>query len=108
MRIEDIDRKIERLQFLKKLCLEQIEEEDNLDTKIYKKYLELENVKNVAIWVNEQGYRIASPSTGEMIKYQSNDITARLHDKKADVREDLKEVVQKLAAKNKKQMRRFM
>lgn len=108
MRIEDIDKKIEHLQFLKKLCLEQIEEDDNLDTKIYKKYLEVENVKNVAIWLNEQGYRVESPATGEKIKYQSNDVTARLKDKKAEVREDLKEVVQKLAAKNRKQMRRFM
>lgn len=108
MRIEDIDKKIEGLQFLKKLCLEPIKEDENLDTKIYKKYLEVESVKNVAIWLNEKGYRIESPATGEKIKYQSNDVTARLKDKKAEVREDLKEVVQKLFLKNKKQMRRYM
>lgn len=108
MRVEDIDKKIEHLQYLKRLCLEPISDGASLDTIIYKKYLEMESVKNIAKWLNDKGYRIASPATGEMIKYQSNDITARLKDKKAEVREDLKEIVQKLFSKNKKQMRRYM
>lgn len=108
MRIEDIDKKIEQLQFLKMLCLEPIPEGSSLDTIIYKKYLEIESVKNVAKWLNDQGYRIESPATGEKIKYHENDVSARIKDKKADVREDLKGVVQKLFLKNKKMKRRYL
>ena len=106
MRIEDIDKKIEELQHLKMLCLEPILEADNFDTIIYKKYLELENVKNVAKWLNENGHKKISPSTGKLINYDENDMSARIKDKKADVREELKQVVQKLFIKNKNTKRR--
>jgi len=107
MNIEVIDTEIEHLKYLKNLCLEEVPEGATLDTIIYKKYLKMESVKNVAKRLNDEGYRIRSPATGEQIKYQSNDITARLKDKKADVRQDLKELVQKMFMKNKKQIRRL-
>ena len=107
----DIEKSYKRIYFLEllvKLDQEPIYEDDNLDTIIYKKYMDLENVSNVAKWLNEQGYRLESPVTGEMIKYKSTDISTTLTDKKIDVRADLKEAVQQLFIENKnKAMKRW-
>lgn len=102
MKVEEIDLKIAELEKLKNMLLEGIHENDSLDTIIFKKYLELENVAQIASWLNELGYRIKSSSTDNMIKYNSNDITARIIDKHADVRADIKETVQKLFKQHKK------
>lgn len=66
---------------MRKLLLEEISANATLDTIIYKKYLELESAKEVAIWLNNAGYRKESSSRGNKVKYDSNDITARIKDK---------------------------
>ncbi|MHC1749459.1 MAG: hypothetical protein AB9856_14400 [Cellulosilyticaceae bacterium] len=102
MDIEFIDNKIGYWENVKKLLLEELPNDASLDTVIYKKYLELENVAEVAKWLNKSGYSLISKSTGASIKYISNNVTERLEDKKADVDEELKQCVQKIFKNHKK------
>lgn len=86
---------------MKELLIEEIPPNATLDTIVYKKYLEIESVKEVADWLNSKGYRKKNPNTGNDIKYISNDVTERLKDKNAQVPTELKECVKKLFAKHK-------
>lgn len=102
MKVEEIDLKIKELEKLKELLLEEIPEDAAFELKIFKKYLELENVAQIATWLNDAGYRKRSMSTDKMIKYDSNDVTAIITNSKAGVRQDLKDIVQKLFKQHKK------
>lgn len=77
-----------------------IEKDDSLETIVFKKYLELENVQRVAKAINDLGYRIKTESWVGERKYTSNDITAILTDEKCPVEKKLRDTVQYLQYKN--------
>lgn len=81
----------------------EIEKNDNLETIIFKKYLELENVTSVARYINDLGYRIKTDSYIGERKYKGTDITEILI-KDVGVNKELKEVVQYLQNKNYSEM----
>ncbi|MBN3375836.1 hypothetical protein [Clostridium botulinum] len=77
----------------------EIKEDDTFETIIFKKYLELENVKKVADYINSLGYRVETQSYIGERKYTSIDISKIIaHD--APVEKKLKSVVQELHCKN--------
>ncbi|WP_333861927.1 hypothetical protein [Clostridium sp.] len=84
-----------------------IEKSDSLETIIFKKYLELENVQKVAKYINELGYRIKTGSWIGERKYTSNDITKILVDRDCMVERKLKYIVQFLQDKNYEHMRKI-
>ena len=53
----------------------QIKEDDNFETIVFKKYLELESVRAVANYTNELGYRVKTNSYIGERKYIGTDIT---------------------------------
>ena len=109
MKVKDIDKRINetitKLENIKKILIkyEKINDNDNLSTIIYKKYLELESVQNVADYLNEKGYKVDSPTGGR--KYQTNDVSKYFKERKyynGLVEEELKEFVIKLFKNHKK------
>lgn len=101
MTLEKVEEKIKYWQKVKELLMQELPLNASLDTIIYKKYLEIENVKVVADWINEQGYRRKNATTGNEIKYTSNDITERLKDKNAQVSSELRDCVKQLFLQHK-------
>lgn len=77
----------------------EIKENDEFETIVFKKYLELENVSAVAKCVNDLGYRIKTDSYVGERKYMGTDITEILISD-VNIDEDIKEVVQYLQDKN--------
>lgn len=74
-------------------------ESDTLETIIFKKYLEMENVQKVAEYINELGYRIKTQSYIGQRKYIGNDISEIiLSDVKVEAK--LKETVKELYSRN--------
>lgn len=81
----------------------QIKEEDNFETIVLKKYLELESVRAVANYINELGYRVKTDSYIGERKYIGTDITKIiLSDTESD--KELKEVVNLIQKINYEQM----
>lgn len=78
----------------------EIKEEDTFEIIVFKKYLELENVSNVAKEINELGYRIKTDSYIGERKYNGTDITEILKRNDIKVEHELKEVVKYLQCKN--------
>lgn len=70
----------------------QIKEDDNFETIVLKKYLELESVRAVANYINELGYRVKTNSYIGERKYIGTDIT-KIILSDLDIDKDLKEVV---------------
>lgn len=70
----------------------QIKEDDNFETIVFKKYLELESVRAVANYINELGYRVKTDSYIGERKYIGTDIT-KIILSDLDIDKDLKEVV---------------
>lgn len=77
-----------------------INDNDNLETIVFKKYLELENVNMVAEYLKVNGYRIKTESHAGQRQYIGRDITDILIRDDVDVDEELKDVVQYLQEKN--------
>jgi len=69
MNIDDINKRVKELNKLKKLLRIEIADNDNIHELIFKKYLAMESVTNVAKYINDLGYRINAR------KYIANDIT---------------------------------
>lgn len=98
MQVIELEKKIHDLKELEVfLQKNRIKPNDSLDTIVFKKYLELENVTKVAEYINELGYRKEKQK-----KYMSNDISAILNNKKADVDVELKKFIIKLFTGHKK------
>jgi hypothetical protein len=76
-----------------------INEDDPLETIIFKKYLEVENVQKVAKYINDLGYRIKTESYIGERKYIGGDITDILMSD-VNVEKKLKQVVKELQEKN--------
>lgn len=70
----------------------QIKEDDNFETIVFKKYLELESVRAVANYINELGYRVKTNSYIGERKYIGTDIT-KIILSDLDIDKDLKEIV---------------
>ena len=70
----------------------QIKEDDNFETIVFKKYLELESVRAVANYINELGYRVKTNSYIGDRKYIGTDIT-KIILSDLDIDKELKEVV---------------
>ena len=70
----------------------QIKEDDNFETIVFKKYLELESVRAVANYINELGYRVKTNSYIGERKYIGTDIT-KIILSDLDIDKELKEVV---------------
>lgn len=70
----------------------QIKEDDNFETIVFKKYLELESVRAVANYINELGYRVKTDSYIGERKYIGTDIT-KIILSDIDIDKELKEVV---------------
>lgn len=95
MNIENINVKIKELSKIKKLLNVPINDEDTLEEKIFKKYLELENVSKVAEYINNLGYRINGNNKAR--KYIANDISLIITNKDINLKnKELKEIVMKL------------
>lgn len=92
MNIKDIEQRIKELESIKKILEEEINEGDTLETIIYKAYIHYESVSKVADYINGLGYRKWGKASNK-IKYGANDISNIIRNKKACVREDIKEVV---------------
>lgn len=94
-KLEDTIRFIER---------NKVKECDSIETIIFKKYLELENTKEVTEYVNGLGYR--KPTSNKQglkeRKYITTDISSILKNKNANVETKLKTFVIKLFNKNKR------
>lgn len=76
-----------------------INENDTLETIVFKKYLELENADKVSKYINDLGYRIKTNSRLGERKYISSDISDIITGN-VDVDTELKAVVQKLQEYN--------
>ncbi len=70
----------------------QIKEDDNFETIVFKKYLELESVRAVANYINELGYRVKTNSYVGERKYIGTDIT-KIILSDIEIDKELKEVV---------------
>jgi hypothetical protein len=76
-----------------------IEDGDTFETIIFKKYLELENVKKVADYINSLGYRVKTESYIGERKYTSNDISEIIAGG-AEIETKIKNAVQELHSQN--------
>lgn len=56
------------------MCLDECQD-DNLETRVIKKYLKLGSLSDVAFELNNEGFRNISPRTRQRIKFYSNDIS---------------------------------
>lgn len=102
MKIEDINKNIKELNKLKKLLSISIAEEDSIEEKIFKKYLEIESVAKVAKYINDIGYRIRTR------KYIANDISDLITNKDIVIKNsELRRVVIKIFNGHKKGKRIF-
>ncbi len=76
-----------------------INENDSLETIVFKKYLEMENADKVSKYINDLGYRIKTNSWLGKRKYISSDISDIITGN-PDIDPELKAVVQKLQEYN--------
>ena len=83
-----------------------IDKDDSFITIVFKKYLELENVSEVAKYLNDNGYRIKTDSYIGQRKYIGRDVTEILISEDVDlvVDKQLKDTVQYLQDKNYSEM----
>lgn len=78
----------------------EIKEDDTFETIVFKKYLEFENVKDVADSINKLGYKIETNSYVGSRKYTSKDISDILQNDSIEVEEELRESVLTMFAYN--------
>lgn len=101
MKVEEIEHKIEKYTYMKESFNrhKEISSEDDLYTKIYKMYLNLESIAKITKIVNEQGYRI--PSVKGERKYGFNDISNILSSEYKEINKELSYIVHQLFRLNK-------
>lgn len=78
----------------------EIKKDDSFENIVFKKYLQLENVKNVAKYLNDEGYRIKTYSYKGERKYIGTDVTRIILNKYAKVDDQLKDVVRLIQKRN--------
>lgn len=101
MKVEDINKRVKELNKLKKLLNTPINEDDSVEEKVFKKYLEVESVSEVAKYINALGYRIDNR------KYIANDISSMITSKNIMLKnKELQVVVMKLFKSHKKGIRK--
>lgn len=109
MTIDEINKKIDELTKLRQFLINnQINDNDPVETIIFKKYIEIENVSKVAAYINSLGFRVKSDGSDEHKlserKYTSNDISDMITDKNAPVEKELKDFTAKLFKFHKNKM----
>lgn len=108
MTMQEIEEQQYKLRMLKHFLKKNlIKDDDTVEVKIFKKYIELESVKAVAEYINNAGYRLKACVNTRGIeerKYTTNDITAILRDKKSPVPAELKSFIPKLRRMRKRGM----
>lgn len=77
-----------------------IAETDEVEAIAFKLYMQLDSVSKVADVINSLDFRIITNSIQGKRKYNSNDITAIITNKDANVEENLKEAVQEIQKMN--------
>lgn len=101
MKVEDVNKRIKELNKLKKLLNIPITEDDSVEEKVFKKYLEVESVSEVAKYINTLGYRIDNR------KYIANDISSMITNKNIMLKnKELQVMVMKLFKSHKKGIRK--
>lgn len=105
MKIDFVNKRLEYWEKVKRIIETPIEDGASLETIVFKKYLEEENVTKVANYINSLGYRKVNSNTGTAIKYIPKDVTMFLSNKNADVDKELKDLVQGISNKNRGKMR---
>lgn len=78
----------------------EIKKDDSFENIVFKKYLQLENVKSVAKYLNDEGYRIKTYSYKGERKYIGTDVTKIILNKYAKVDDQLKDVVRLIQKRN--------
>ena len=79
--LEDVDRQIAYWSEIRNILLRSNEKaDDDLPTRVIKKYLKLGSVSEVAIELNEEGYQTISKATGNLIKFNSNAVSDVIRD----------------------------
>ena len=79
--IEDAEKQIAYWSEVRNILLRIIEkEDDDLPTRIIKKYLKLGSVIEVATELNAEGYQTISKSTGNPCKFNSNAVSDTIRD----------------------------
>lgn len=78
----------------------EIKKDDSFENIVFKKYLQLENVKSVAKYLNDEGYRIKTYSYKGERKYIGTDVTRIISNKYAKVDDQLKDVVRLIQKRN--------
>lgn len=78
----------------------EIKKDDSFENIVFKKYLQLENVKSVAKYLNDEGYRIKTYSYKGERKYIGTDVTRIILNKYAKVDDQLKDVVRLIQKRN--------
>lgn len=104
MTVQEIDKQIENLKFTKRILEQHITPDDNIDTIIYKKYIELENITNVMKYINEKKYY--KEVNGRLLKYNITDISNAIKNKEADVENNIKELAKQIFKEHKKGAKR--
>lgn len=86
-----IQKKIDKLR--KIMAHQKIKGHEEINTLVFKKYIELNDVTNTTAYINECGYRIPTNTYIGERKYKTNDITAILKDGHRLVEDELVEAV---------------
>ena len=76
---------IDYLERVKKIKLAKLDKRSNIDYIVYKKYIELCNVNEVAKWLRENGYKYLG-----YLSFQANHVTEVIEKRNPDVDEELK------------------
>lgn len=71
----------------------EVNEDDNFETIIFKKYIEFESVNEVANCINDLGYKVKTNSNIGCRKYINKDISNILTKENVEVETELKETV---------------
>ena len=86
----------------------EIKDNDSFETIVFKKYLEFENVSDVAKFLNDKGYRVKTKSYIGQRKYIGTDITEILISEKSKlVDKQLKETVYYIHSRNCREVNKY-
>jgi hypothetical protein len=97
MNVDDVSKKIKKLNEIKKLLKIAVNENDSVEEVVFKKYLHLESISKVAAYLNEHGYK------NKNRKYIAQDISFIITNKDVQIKnKQLKDIVIKIFNNHKK------
>lgn len=89
-KVYSLETKVNRFYILSQLNI--LEEDDDINTIVFKKYIELSDVRRVTDYINSLGVKIPTDTYVGERKYLTNDIT-RILNSKAEVNPELRECI---------------